>query len=451
MLDRLPFAEQLLPYREELLAKLGEWGSSLGGAIVGALSNTTIGTLQAVFQTFILVYTMFFLLLDGPQILQAMRRFLPLREGERDLLLDKFVSVTRATLKGTLVIGAVQGTLAGVAFWVAGVEHAVFWGAIMVVLSVVPMLGGALVWVPTCIVLALTGHWVKAVALAAFCGLVVGSIDNVLRPRLVGRDTEMHDLMILFSTLGGIIVFGPIGFIIGPIIAALFQTSWELFGLAFADNLPALATARGGRARRSRVAPTDPPLVQDHDEDIVAALIVESAGGSGRHLVACHAQSETGSPRDDHPRCSSSACTRRLMSSRIARTSSMGRPLGSGKGQSSRKRPGTCGQASPHPIVTSIVAPAARSSVSNAGCACDRSMPSSLHRLDDDRMHVRAGRRARRYRLGTCRIRGGVEEGGGHLRPAGIVDAGEDDASRRGAHARGLRGTAQHPATIGSS
>ena len=240
MLDRLPFSEQLLPYREELLAKLGEWGSSLGGAIVGALSNTTIGTLQAVFQTFILVYTMFFLLLDGPQILQAMRRFLPLREGERDLLLDKFVSVTRATLKGTLVIGAVQGTLAGVAFWVAGVEHAVFWGAIMVVLSVVPMLGGALVWVPTCIVLALTGHWVKAVALAAFCGLVVGSIDNVLRPRLVGRDTEMHDLMILFSTLGGIIVFGPIGFIIGPIIAALFQTSWELFGLAFAENLPAL-------------------------------------------------------------------------------------------------------------------------------------------------------------------------------------------------------------------
>jgi predicted PurR-regulated permease PerM len=128
--------------------------------------------------------------------------------------------------------------LAGLAFWALGISHAMFWGAIMVVLSVIPLLGGALIWVPAAIVLALTGHWVKAVILAGFCGLVVGSVDNVLRPRLVGRDTQMHDLMILFSTLGGIIVFGALGFIIGPIIAALFQTAWELFGIAYQDLLP---------------------------------------------------------------------------------------------------------------------------------------------------------------------------------------------------------------------
>jgi predicted PurR-regulated permease PerM len=262
LLDRIPFASHLLPYREQLLQKLGEWVSNLGGVIVSSLSHTTVGTVQAVFSLFILAYTVFFLLLDGPDILQTLRRFLPLREGERDLLLDKFVSVTRATLKGTLVIGAIQGTLAGLAFWAAGVPHAVFWGAIMVVLSVIPLLGGAIVWVPACIILALTGHWVKASILAAFCGLVVGSVDNVLRPRLVGRDTEMHDLMILFSTLGGIIVFGAIGFIIGPIIAALFQTSWELFGLAFADNLP--ADTREEPSRISEGIP-DPQLVQGPD------------------------------------------------------------------------------------------------------------------------------------------------------------------------------------------
>ncbi len=240
-LERVPFADQLAPYRETLLMKAGEWASGAGGFIVASLSSTTVGTVQALFNLVILAYTMFFLLLDGPELLQNIRRFLPLREGERDLLLDKFVSVTRATLKGTLVIGCIQGTLSGLAFWAFGIDHAFFWGAIMVVLSVVPLLGGALVWVPAAIILALMGQWGKAAILAAFCSLVVGSVDNVLRPRLVGRDTQMHDLMILFSTLGGILVFGAIGFIIGPIIAALFQSAWELFGLAYDDLLPSAA------------------------------------------------------------------------------------------------------------------------------------------------------------------------------------------------------------------
>lgn len=263
-IERLPFAHYLEPYRDQLLQKAGELAAGLGGFIVASLSSTTIGTAQAVFNLFIFGYTVFFLLIDGPTLLHNVRRFLPLREGERDLLLDKFVSVARATIKGTLVIGMIQGALSGLAFWALGIDHAVFWGAIMVVLSVIPLLGGALVWVPTAIVLALTGHWVKAVILAAFCGLVVGSIDNVLRPRLVGRDTQMHDLTILFSTLGGILAFGAIGFIIGPIIAALFQAAWELFGLAYQDLLP--AAERPPAVEPSAAVVADPAT--GHDQDL---------------------------------------------------------------------------------------------------------------------------------------------------------------------------------------
>jgi MFS family permease len=129
---------------------------------------------------------------------------------------------------------------------------------------VLPLVGGALVWVPAALILALSGELMRGIVLAVFCGLVVGSVDNVLRPRLVGRDTQMHDLMILFSTLGGIMVFGPIGFIVGPIIAALFQTVWALFAVAYHDVLP----------------PPAPTLVPEEPEE------PEGAAATVEHLVA---------------------------------------------------------------------------------------------------------------------------------------------------------------------
>jgi predicted PurR-regulated permease PerM len=202
------------------------------------VTQTTRGTVVFFFHFFILLYAMFWFLMDGSAMLRAIVGYMPMREADKQRMLDRFVSVTRATLKGTLLIGALQGTLAGLAFWIVGIQGAVFWGTIMIVLSVVPAVGAALVWVPAVIVLAALGSWLKAIVLAVFCGLVVGSIDNVLRPRLVGRDTQLHDLMILFSTLGGIFVLGPVGFIVGPIIAALFVTIWAIIGQAFKDVLP---------------------------------------------------------------------------------------------------------------------------------------------------------------------------------------------------------------------
>jgi predicted PurR-regulated permease PerM len=167
-------------------------------------------------------------------------------------MLEKFVSVTRATLKGTVLIGLVQGVLGGLAFWVVGIDGAIFWGTVMTVLSIIPGVGGALVWVPAAIILAATGAFWKALGLALFCSLVVGSVDNVLRPILVGRDTRMHELLIFFSTLGGLLAFGVMGFILGPILTALFLTAWEMFGVAFRAELqqapPVVVTDRDTKA-----------------------------------------------------------------------------------------------------------------------------------------------------------------------------------------------------------
>ena len=240
-LKSLPFYDRVEPYRNLILKKAGEMVGGISGFLVGRLSSVTLGTVNFLFMLFIMLYTMFFFLMDGNKLIDKILYYLPLEDHDERRMLNKFTSVTRATLKGTAVIGLLQGILAGGAFAVVGIEGAVFWGAIMAVLSFIPGIGSALVWVPAVIILAATGHFAKAIGLGIFCAVVVGSIDNLLRPILVGRDTEMHELMILFGTLGGIIMFGVVGVIIGPIVAALFVTVWEIYGVAFKDVLPAVA------------------------------------------------------------------------------------------------------------------------------------------------------------------------------------------------------------------
>jgi predicted PurR-regulated permease PerM len=137
--------------------------------------------------------------------------------------------VSRATIKGTLVIGIVQGVLAGLSFWIAGIPNTVFWGTIMAVLSIIPGVGAALVWIPGVIYLIVVGNVATAVGVGLWCAIVVGTADNFLRPRLVGRDTKMHDLLILLATLGGLVMFGALGIVLGPVLAALFLTVWGIF------------------------------------------------------------------------------------------------------------------------------------------------------------------------------------------------------------------------------
>jgi predicted PurR-regulated permease PerM len=236
-LQAVPGYARLAPYRGEILTKAGELVGSASAFLFAALSATTRATALFIFHFVVLLYTMFYFFMGGPGLLRTFLNYLPLTEVDKQRMLEKFVSVTRATLKGTILIGMAQGVLAGLAFWAVGLDGAIFWGTVMTVLSIIPAIGSALIWVPAAVILVVTGEVWRGVVLAAFCALVVGSIDNVLRPRLVGKDTKLHELLIFFSTLGGLMLFGATGFILGPILAALFVTAWEMFGTAFHSAL----------------------------------------------------------------------------------------------------------------------------------------------------------------------------------------------------------------------
>lgn len=237
-LRRLPFYEQLIPHRETILQKVGELVAVISKFLVAGFSSATLGTVQFLFMAFVFLYTMYFFQMDGDKLIRKILYYLPLNSDDESLMLEKFTSVTRATLKGTLVIGILQGGLAGIAFAVAGIDNAVFWGTVMAALSIIPSIGSALVWAPAAIALVTQGSVFSGVGLLLFCGLIVGSLDNILRPALVGRDTKMHELMIFFGTLGGIMMFGITGIFIGPLVASLFVTIWELYGIAFSQFLP---------------------------------------------------------------------------------------------------------------------------------------------------------------------------------------------------------------------
>lgn len=240
-LEGLPFYSLIEPYRELALERLGDLAGLMSSWAVNGLQSATLGTLNALLSILIVLYTMFFFLIEGDRLLYYMLYYLPLDDKDEKKLLHRFTSVTRATIKGTAVIGVLQGALAGTALYLAGIPSSLFWAMAMMLLSVVPGVGTALVWVPAVIYLFVGGQYVEAISVALFCGFVVGSIDNLLRPKLVGNDTQMHELMIFFSTLGGLVMFGFTGFIIGPIIAALFITLWELYGDEFKDWLPTTA------------------------------------------------------------------------------------------------------------------------------------------------------------------------------------------------------------------
>ncbi len=259
-LEALPFYDRLAPYRDDILQKAGQIAGAVSNWLVDALSNATVGTVQFLFLFFVMLYALYFFLTNGRAVLERILYYLPLQDRDERRMLDRFLSVTRATLKGTGLIGLLQGALGCLAFVVAGIGSPVFWGAIMVILSVIPGLGVGLIWVPAAAWLAMGGHWLAAILMTAWFVAVVGVVDNVIRPRVVGRDTQMSELLVFLSTLGGLSLFGALGLVIGPIVGALFVTVWEIYGEAFEDVLPAVHRLPiGGEPHGQRDDPADGP------------------------------------------------------------------------------------------------------------------------------------------------------------------------------------------------
>lgn len=244
LVQKFPALADHVPSQEELVQNVGAAAKGAGALLVAAASRMTAGTAGFLLDLFIMIYAMFFFFKDGEKILEQIFYYVPLSHEDEALMLQRFTSITRATVKGTLVVGVIQGTLAGIAFWVAGIGGAAFWGTLMTILSIVPGIGAALIWVPAVIYLFITGQVLAGTLLLGWCAAVVGTIDNILRPILVGKDARMPDLLILVGTLGGLFLFGPIGFIVGPIVCGLFLTVWTIYGATFKDVLPPVKSLR---------------------------------------------------------------------------------------------------------------------------------------------------------------------------------------------------------------
>jgi predicted PurR-regulated permease PerM len=219
--------------QERVLADVKQFSQNALGLLQAAYKGIT----SFIFWVFVLFFTLFYFLIDGKRMLGHLMSLSPLRNEHDALIIKKFISISRATLKGTIVIGMIQGLLGGITFWIAGIPSPAIWGLVMALCSIIPMFGSGLIWLPAAVILLLLGSIWQGIFVFVVGVGVISMIDNVLRPKLVGKDTQMHPLMVLFATLGGISFFGLSGFIIGPIIVSLFLALGEIYNIEFRDQL----------------------------------------------------------------------------------------------------------------------------------------------------------------------------------------------------------------------
>lgn len=224
---------------DQILSKesFAQYSSQFGQSILLLLQSAYLSISHVIFLVFVMFFSLYYFFMDGKDLVRKVMYISPLKDTHESMLIQKFISISRATIKGTFIVCMLQGFIGGMVFYIAGVPSAVIWGVVMALLSLIPMLGASIVWFPVAIAMLMMGNiWEGVLIIAVGLGLV-STIDNILKPKLVGKDTQIHPLMVFFATLGGLAMFGLAGFILGPIIVALFISLWEIYGIEFKSQL----------------------------------------------------------------------------------------------------------------------------------------------------------------------------------------------------------------------
>jgi predicted PurR-regulated permease PerM len=258
---RHPLARRLRLDQIDWTATARDAAKTAGGYLGVLIRGTYRGAFQVLLLVFATLFTLFYFFRDGPRLVERLKYLIPLSEEYENAIITRFTAVARATVRGTLLIALLQGTAAGITLWIFGVGSAILWGVVAVVCAVIPLVGAWIVLFPAALIQMLNGNLWHGVGIILVTVLVINQLDNLVRPRLVGQESGMHDLMVFFSTLGGIATFGPMGFIVGPVIAALFLAILDIYSTEFrqelelyaADASVQAAVAQGGVSERPPV------------------------------------------------------------------------------------------------------------------------------------------------------------------------------------------------------
>ncbi|NPU83134.1 MAG: AI-2E family transporter [Syntrophaceae bacterium] len=230
--DRLaahPTTARLHLNSDTLIERFTEVIKNLANAIFKSLTGFTQNTLMFLVKFAVMLYALFFFIRDGDRILQRGKTLFALGKDRESVLYGRFVTTARATLKVTFIIGGLQGFLGGILLYLVGIKGALTWGVVMVLTSIIPGVGCSIVWAPAGLLLLVTGHMWEGIIVILAGVLVISMVDNLFRPVLLGRDVQMHPLLIFLSTLGGIALFGISGFVIGPIVASLLLSILDMY------------------------------------------------------------------------------------------------------------------------------------------------------------------------------------------------------------------------------